>query len=104
MALGEQVGLEPLDLADHPVQEPADLGGLAAERLRLLADAFSDGVPDALRQGRLELDRDLGERLDLVAGPLQRGLDVRLGRARLARARDPFHGPSHCVVGHPTGG
>ena len=40
MALGEDVPLEPLEPADHLVEQPADLGEVAADRQHLGAEPF----------------------------------------------------------------
>ena len=62
--------------------EAANLGELARDRRGLAADPLADGVADLSGQRGLELGRGRGERLDLVAGPLERGVDV--ARLRLA--------------------
>jgi len=46
------------------------------DRQNLLAEAGLDSLADAVRQGRFELRGGFGEGLDLVAGPLERGLDT----------------------------
>ena len=47
------------------------------DRQNLLAEAGLDSLPDAVRQGRFELRGGFGEGLDLMARPLERGLDDR---------------------------
>ena len=82
MALGQQVGLEPLEPADHLVREALDLGEPARDRRRLLAQPVAERAPDRVRQHDLELVGGLGERLDLEPRPVERGRDV--GRERVA--------------------
>ena len=57
------------------VHQPADLGEVAADRRCLLAEAVLQRVVDLRRQRRLELRGRRGERLDLGARPLERGVD-----------------------------
>ena len=82
VALGEQVGLEPLDPADHLVREALDLGQAARDRRRLLAQAVAERAADGVREHDLELVRGLREGLDLEPRPLERRGDV--GRQRVA--------------------
>ena len=57
----------------------------------LLAEAGLDGLADPVRQSRLELRGGLGEGFDLVAGPLECGLDDR-------RLSSPFSGLPQALV------
>ena len=82
VALGEQVGLEPLEPADHLVREALDLGEPARDRGRLLAQAVAKRAADRVRQDDLELVRRLREGLDLEPRALERRGD--LGRERVA--------------------
>ena len=75
MALGEHVALEPLEPADHLVQEAAHLGEVAGDRDHLAAEPLLDGLADLGGERGGELGGGLGEALDLVARALQRGLD-----------------------------
>jgi hypothetical protein len=77
MPFGEQVSFEPLEAPDGVCREAAHLGEMPRDRQNLLAEAGLDGLADAVRQCRLELGGALGEGLDLMAGPLERGLDDR---------------------------
>ena len=61
------------------------------DRQNLLAEASLDSLADAVRQGRFELRCGFGEGLDLVAGPLERGLDDR-------RLGSPFGGLPQALV------
>ena len=47
------------------------------DRQDVLAEAGLDGLADAVRQCRFELRGGFGKGLDLVPGPLERGLDDR---------------------------
>jgi S-adenosylmethionine:tRNA ribosyltransferase-isomerase len=70
VALGQEIALETLEAADHLVREPADLGEVAADRLRLVAHRFSD----AGRQRVLEGSRCGCERIHLLASPDEEGV------------------------------
>ena len=98
--LGEDVALEPLEPPDHLVEQAADLGQRAPDREHLGAKALVDGGADLLGQRPFELRRGRGERLDLDARPLERGLQ--LGRCDPAGAglRDPRLGPFECHLVH----
>jgi S-adenosylmethionine:tRNA ribosyltransferase-isomerase len=73
VALGEEVAFKGGQAAQQLVGQAADLGEVAADRLRLAAD----GVLDLARERFLQSGRRGGERLDLLAGPdeesVQRG-------------------------------
>ena len=99
-SLGEQLRLDPLQPPDRLVREPAHLGELAGDRPGLDPDPLADGVADLARQRCLELCGGGRERLDLGAGPLERGLDV--GRRGLAGRRlgEPFAGAVESVFVH----
>jgi S-adenosylmethionine:tRNA ribosyltransferase-isomerase len=77
MPLGEEVALDALEPAKQLVHQAAHLGEVARDRQDLRPQAVLDRVADACRQRRLELCRGSGERLDLVAGALERGVDLR---------------------------
>src|SRR5882724_12056854 len=76
MPLCEEVAFDPLEPADQLVHEAADLGEVAPDGADLLAQPVLERVADAARQRRLELGRGCGERLDLLAGPLERRVDL----------------------------
>jgi len=80
VALGEEVGLHPLEPADHLVRQAFHFGEPARDRRRLLAQAFAQGGSDGVGQHHLQLVRGLRQRLDLEPRPLERGCDV--GRKR----------------------
>jgi S-adenosylmethionine:tRNA ribosyltransferase-isomerase len=75
--LGEQVTFDPFEPADQLVHEAADLGEVAADGAHLLAQPVLERVADAARQRRLELGGGGGERLDLLACPLERRVELR---------------------------
>jgi S-adenosylmethionine:tRNA ribosyltransferase-isomerase len=86
VALGEQVALDALEPADHLVQEAAHLGEVTRARTEVLLQP----VLDRLGQPGLHLRRGGGERLDLVACALERGLDRRRLHAHGLGLLDPF--------------
>ena len=88
VALDQQVGLEPLEPADHLVREALDLGEPARDRRGLLAQAVAQRAADGVGQDDLELVGGLGERLDLEPRPVERGGDVRRERVAIVH-RDP---------------
>ncbi len=101
--LGEHVALEPLEPADELVHQAAHLGEVAGDREHLLAQAVLHRVADAGGEAGLELCRGCGERLDLLARPLERRVDRgRLGAA-LGGTGDPLHRALHGCVVHPRG-
>lgn len=74
--LGEQVSLDTLESAEQLVHQAAHLGEVARDGQDLRPEAVLDRVADACRQRRLELGRRSGERLDLIARTLERGVDL----------------------------
>ena len=74
--LGQDVALEPLEPADHLVQQAADLGQGPPDRKYLGAQALVHGCADLLGQRPFELRRGCGQRLDLDARALERGLQL----------------------------
>ena len=70
MPLGEQVAFDVLQPANHLIQESAYLGEVARAR----AEVLLQPVLNRLGQPDLHLRRRCGERLDLVAGALERSL------------------------------
>jgi S-adenosylmethionine:tRNA ribosyltransferase-isomerase len=84
VALGEEVALEPLEAADRLIQQTAHLGDVACHREDLGAQAVADRRTDVGGNGRFELCGGRGERLDLIARALERGLD-RAGRGTTCR-------------------
>ena len=73
--LTEEVSLDPLEAADQLVHEAADLGEVAADGHDLCAKPVLHGIADARGKGRFELGGRRGERLDLVARPLERCIE-----------------------------
>ena len=100
VALGEQVALEPLEPADRLVQQAANLGDVTRDRKHLGPEAVVHGGADLLRQHAFELGRGLGERLDLRAGALERGLELGRRDAAGRRCRDPRLRPLECTLVH----
>ena len=76
MPLGEQVALDPLEPAEQLVHQAADLGEVAADGEHLRAEPVLDGVADPARERRLELGGRRRESLDLLAGPLERRVEL----------------------------
>src|SRR4029453_17781664 len=83
--LCEEVVLEPLQAADRLAREPTYLCQLPADRCGLGPDALADGVLDPARQSRLELRRELRERLHLGPCPLERRVHVARRGSLIAR-------------------
>jgi S-adenosylmethionine:tRNA ribosyltransferase-isomerase len=77
MPLGEQVAFDALEPADQLVHQAAHLREVACDRKHLCAQTVLDGVADARGQRGLELCRRDGERFDLVARALERGVHLR---------------------------
>ena len=100
VALGEQLGLDPLEPADGLIGEPAYLGELTRDRTGLGADPVADGLADAVRERRLELRGGGRERLDLGAGPFERGVDVGGLGLSLGGFVEPFAGTLEGVLIH----
>lgn len=75
VSLGEKVALDPLEPPNRLVQEATDLGDVPCDGENLGTDAVSYGGTHVLRNRHFELGRGDGERLDLSARTLERGLD-----------------------------
>jgi hypothetical protein len=100
VALGEDVALEPLEPADHLVEQPADLGEAAPDRDDFGAEALVHGRADLLGQGALELGGGCGERLDLDARALERGFQLGRRDPPGRGFRDPCFRPFECLLVH----
>ena len=98
--LGEDVAFEPLEPADHLVEQPADLGQGAPDREHLGAQALVHGGADLLGQRALELRRGCGERLDLDARALERGFQLGRSDPPGRGFRDPRFRPFECPLVH----
>ena len=98
--LGEQLAFDPLEPPDRLVGEPAHLGELAGDRLRLVADALTDGLADLAGQRGLQLGGRLRERLDLGAGALEGALHVGGLGLPGGRLRKPLAGTLEGVLIH----
>jgi hypothetical protein len=103
VTLREKVVLEPLEAADRLSGQTPDFCKLTADWSSLGADAFTDGVLDPARQGGLELGGELGERLHLGAGTLERGVHVALGGTPFGSLIEPLPRPCHCCFVHGRG-
>ena len=91
MTLALQVGLEPFEPANDLVHEPADLGQVPRDRLRLIADR----VVDPARQRLLERGCGRGQGIDLGPCLLHEGLE----RGGVSALLEPFLRPlDHTVV------
>lgn len=102
-ALGVEVGLEALEPADGLAGEPSDFGDVPSDREDFRPERLVQGGADPVRHRRLELGRGLDERLELLAGPLQRRLDgSRLDAALSDRGESPA-GPVQRVLIHARG-
>ena len=95
MPFGEEVVLEAFQAADRLPGQAAHLCELPADRSCFCANAFAHRVFDPARKRRLELRRELCERLDLPAGSLERSVDVALGGAPACRIVQPFSCACH---------
>jgi S-adenosylmethionine:tRNA ribosyltransferase-isomerase len=82
IAVGQQFAVDPFELPDDTVHEPANLGEVARHGLCLVADR----IADAARQRLFENERRGGERLYLLAGPGEE----RIERRALRALPDPF--------------
>jgi S-adenosylmethionine:tRNA ribosyltransferase-isomerase len=100
VALGEELALESLEATDGLVEQAADLGDLPADGEDLGAKPVPDRGPDLVRDGRLELRRGDGERLDLGPGALECRLEERRLGASRGRIRDPLLGAFESDVVH----
>ena len=90
VALREKVALEAFEPPDRLVQQAADLGDVARHGEDLGPQTVSHRGCHARGNRGLELRRDRGERLDLIARTLQCGLDRAGGRATRRGIRDPL--------------
>jgi hypothetical protein len=95
MALGQEVVLEAFQPADRLPGQAAHLCELPADRSRFGPHALAHCILDSARKRRLELRRELCERLDLRAGPLERSVDVALGGAPACRVVQSFSCACH---------
>ena len=75
LALGVETQLDPLEPAERPVREAAELRHLATDGEHLGGHAVPDGVSEAVRDRRLELGRPLGERLERLGRALDGGAE-----------------------------
>jgi len=99
MALGEHVAFQPLEPPDELVHQPPHLGEVAGDREHLLAQAVLHRIADAGGEARFELCGGCGERLDLLAGALERRVHGGRLAAALSGTGDPLHRALHdCVV------
>ena len=90
--LGEQVAFQRRQPPQQLVHQAADLGEVPPNRLGLAANGFLDPA----RQGVLECGGRGGERLDLLAGPDEEGVQRRAVGALV----DPFLCAFHRAVVH----
>ena len=82
VAVGQQIAVDPFELPDDAVHEPANLGEVARHGLCLVADR----IADAARKRLFENESGGGERLHLLAGPGEE----RIERCALRALPDPF--------------
>ena len=75
------------------VHEAAHLGEVAGARTEVLLETVLDRVGETC----LQLGRRLGQRLDRLARPLERGLHRRRRDAPLGGVRDPLVRPFDCA-------
>ena len=101
--LGEQVALQPLEPADDLVHQAAHFGEMTGDGEHLLAQAVLHGVADADGEAGLELGGRGGERLDLLAGPLEGGIHRGGLGAGLGGAGDPLQRALHGCLVHRGG-
>jgi S-adenosylmethionine:tRNA ribosyltransferase-isomerase len=81
--LGEKLALESFEPPDRLVQQAPDLGDVTTDRQHLGPKTVADCRPDLGGDGRLELGSGDGQRLQLLACPLQRPFEIGLcGAAR----------------------
>jgi S-adenosylmethionine:tRNA ribosyltransferase-isomerase len=102
--LGEELLLEPLEPAVRLVQQPAHFREVPPDRRDLVAKPFPHGRADAVGQARFELLGRPGERLELPARAVERGLEsCRIGAPR-APLRDPPFRPFQRLLVHEAQG
>jgi S-adenosylmethionine:tRNA ribosyltransferase-isomerase len=82
VAVRRQIAVDPFELPNDAVHEPANLGEVARHRLCLVADR----IADAARKRLFENESGGGERLDLLAGPGEE----RIERGAFGALPDPF--------------
>ena len=98
--LGEDVAFEPLEPADHLVQQPTDLGEAASDREHLGAKSVVDRRADLLGQRPFELGGGRGERLDLDPRALERGFELGRSDPSGRGFGDAGLGPFECLLVH----
>lgn len=91
--LGEQIAVEPLEPADEVRGQAAHLREVLRDRQHLLAQTVLERLADAFGQGCLERRGGLGQRLDLMASPLERCGHVRRLRSALGYLAQPLVRP-----------
>lgn len=75
MPLAEQIALESLEATDKLGREAAHFGEVFRDRQHLCAQALLNRVADTIRERRLENRRRFSKGLDLIARPLEGGLN-----------------------------
>ena len=92
IALGEEVAFDALKAPDHLVHEPANLGKVASDRLRLATERFADPRRQRLFEGR----RRSRERVHLFTRPGKKAVES----GTLCPLPDPFLRALHDAVVH----
>jgi S-adenosylmethionine:tRNA ribosyltransferase-isomerase len=100
MPLGEELALEALQPPDGLVQEPSYLGDVSPDRKNLGSKAVTNGGLHLCGDRRLELRGSHRERLELIPGALEGGLQVGVGRAPRRGIRDAPLGALECESVH----
>jgi S-adenosylmethionine:tRNA ribosyltransferase-isomerase len=100
VTLGEEIALETLEPSDRLVQEAADLRDVPGYGQNFGTKTVPNGGADVGGNRRLELGRGCRERLDLVARPLERCLDVGGLRTACRRVGDPLLRSLECLGVH----
>ena len=100
VSLRDQLLLQSLESTDRVVEETLDLGQVPCHGEHLAAEPLLNRLADAIGQRGFEREGRGAERLDLLAGAAQRGLEPALLVATLAGRCDPLLCSFQCLFIH----